>query len=165
VFGCLRFTELETIDAEAREPDADGWRFITTIKLRSEQEEVVMPRLNDLALDPVRHLLELRSKVRAKREAIGCREESTFWVKESGRKMSYTDIRNAAIASLREAGINETHPHHLKAAAVTELQQSGLPREEIVEYSRHKPGSSTWAKHYLDTGNSKNSIRSLLAAK
>jgi hypothetical protein len=164
-FGRLRFTELENLDAEAGEPDANGWSFITTIKMHADPEVVTVPRLRELALDPVRHLLQLRDRIRLKRTEMECMEQTVFWMREDGRRMSYENIRTACKESMRAAGIDDNKPHHLKSAAITELQRSAVPPVEIVAYARHKQGSYTWANNYLDTGNSRESVQRLASVK
>jgi hypothetical protein len=59
VMGRLRFNELEFLGKEATEPDAEDWCFETTSKLHEDSEIVLVPRLRQLALDPVRHILEV----------------------------------------------------------------------------------------------------------
>lgn len=165
VFGRLRYTELEQLDAEATEPDAKGWRFVTQIKLHKYLNEITIDRLHEEALDPVRHLLQLRDRIRRRKGEIECMEETTFWMKENGEKMTYGDIRRAVTGDMEAAGIKKARPHQLKHAAITELQRRRVPEEEIVAFARHKPGSKTWAANYLDTENSRNSIQKLVSLK
>jgi hypothetical protein len=163
-FGRLRFSELETLDAEANEPNDNGWNFVTRIKLQPDPEVIVVPRLREQALDPVQHLLQLRERIRKRKEEIECMQETGFWMKEDGKKMSYGMIRKACCESLKEAGIEDwKHLHHLKAAAITKQRRRGMQPEEIVAYARHKPGSHTWETRYLDTRDSMRRSAKLLA--
>jgi site-specific recombinase XerD len=163
VFGRLRFTELESLDAEATEPDERGrWRFVTTIKLHRRPNQICIDRQPEEALDPVRHLLLIRERVRKMRRSVEeDGGESSFWVDENGRKMSYKQIRARVIEVMTAAGISNPKPHQLKAAAITELKKRGAAEADLTQYARHVHGSSTWAKHYWDADNCRSSMREL----
>jgi site-specific recombinase XerD len=118
------------------------------------------------ALDPIRHLVQLRNRIRKKKaESDECMEETCFWMKENGSKMGYDAIRAACTETMAAAGIQDTHGHHLKHAVVTELERAGTRTERIVEYARHKPGSGVWAEHYLDKGNNNETTRKIIKFK
>jgi hypothetical protein len=166
VFGRLRFTELMPLDAERDEPHAEGWDFVTLIKMHTDPEVVTIPRLQELALCPTRHLLQLRDRIRAKKAETDCMEDMVFWMKEDGEKMSYRNVRQECIDSMQAAGIGDAKPHHLKHAAITELRRRAATMEEIVNYARHKHGTYTWANNYLDAhGASEDSVRKLVGVK
>jgi hypothetical protein len=124
-------------------------------------------RNKELALDPVRHLIEMRNRIRKKKaetEEGACMEETTFWMRENGRKLKYPGIRQASQNTMRAAGINDT-AYHLKHVVMTELNMAGVGTEAMAEYGRHKQGSTVWATHYVDWKNSKGSLDVLLNVK
>ena len=140
------------MDAEQTEPTATGWNFVVRLKGHADLDEITVPRLKELAIDPVRHLIELRDRVRAekaKRTGTGI-EDTVFWMRESGRKMNPQDLRNSSAALMQAAGTTDTHGYLLKHMILTELRERGLPSEEIAEFARHKPGSRTWGARYMD---------------
>ena len=100
VYGRLRITELEPIDAETEEPLHAGFPFVTLIKLHDNSEVIIVPRVKELALCPVQYLLEVRERIRKKRSEVECMEETTFWMKENGKRMKYEEIRQAAFLSV-----------------------------------------------------------------
>jgi integrase len=167
VFGRLRFTELAQLDAEATDPDEQGrWWFVTLIKLHRRPQQICIDTIPEEALDPVRHLLAVRSRVREKKKKTkNVVAGTSFWMGENGEKMTYKQIRNSVIEVMRAAGINNPKPHQLKAAAITELKKRGASEADIVQYARHVHGSRTWAKHYWDADNCRDSTRKLAAIK
>jgi hypothetical protein len=125
------------------------------IKVRSADE---------LAVDPVRHLLELRKRIRKKKaeaRTAKCRTERSFWVKENGERLSYDGIRKANKEILVAAGIDDT-PYHVKHVVMTELKRAGMGSDALAEYGRHKPGSKVWSTNYVDWENGKESLEALL---
>jgi hypothetical protein len=167
VFGRLRFTELDQLDAEATEPDASGrWRFVTLIKLHRRPQQICVDSLREVALDPIRHLLMVRNKVRKMKENMEEAMENTgFWVNENGTKMSYAQIRNSVIEVMRAAGIPNPKPHQLKAAAITELKKRGVCDADLVQYARHVHGSHTWANFYWDADNCRENLQKLASLR
>jgi hypothetical protein len=150
VLGRLRYTEMEVLDSEETEPEENGWRLLTRIKGDIENREVKIEKIREQALDPVRHLIEIRNRIRRKKAEAREEEENgdndnnntnnsnngngniwstvnetTFWWRENGKKMNYTAIRKAAIECMRKAGITDKKAHHLKHAAVTALEKAG----------------------------------------
>jgi hypothetical protein len=163
--GRLRQTELERLDAEEDDPGEDGWWFQTIIKLHEDPEMVFVPALRELALDPVRHLLEVRKRIRQKRTQIRCMPDTSFWMDENGRKLSRVKIVKLTTDMMTAAGIVNPHAKNLKHAAVTALHRAGMPAEEIVAYARHKQGTTTWKRRYLDTAEARVSVQKLASLK
>jgi hypothetical protein len=58
IFACLRYTEMEQMDAEATEPTTDGWEFVLMIKGKGELSVIKVWKNKELLIDPVRHLKE-----------------------------------------------------------------------------------------------------------
>jgi hypothetical protein len=165
VFGRLRYTEIQQLDAEEREPTTEGWEFVVMLKGRVEATVITIARNEELALDPVQHLIELRERIRKKKRERVCMEETGFWMMEDGKKMGYDEIREAGARAMRAAGIEDNRSYHMKHAAITELQRLRVQPENIVAFARHRQGSTVWASSYLDSGNSLNSVEELLKLK
>jgi hypothetical protein len=148
VSGRLRFTELEQLDAEAIDTDEHGpWCVVTLIKLHRRPQQISIDAVPEESLDPVRHLLEVRRRVKERKKKM--RNAGTgrgFCMGENEEKMSYKQIRNSVINVMRAAGISNPKPHQLKAAATMELKKRGTSEPDIVQYTRHVHGSRTWAK-------------------
>jgi hypothetical protein len=111
---------------------------------------------------------EMRNRIREKKaeteEEGVCMEETTFWMKENGKRLKYSGLRQANQDTMRAAGINDT-AYHLKHVVMTELNMAGVGPEAMTEYARHKQGSTMWASRYVDWKNSKESLDILLNVK
>jgi hypothetical protein len=55
IFGRVRYTEMEMLDAEQTEPNSTEWNFEVQLKGRKHKEIIAILRLRELVLDPVRH--------------------------------------------------------------------------------------------------------------
>jgi site-specific recombinase XerD len=167
VVGELRLTELTQLDAEATDSDEQGrWCFVTLIKLHRRPQQICIDTIPEEALDPVKHLLAVRSEVREKKKEMKkAMAETSFWIEENGEKMTCKQIRNSVIEVMRAAGINNPKPHQLKAAAITKLKKREAIEADIIQYARHVRGSLTCAKHYWDANNCRDGTRKLAAIK
>ena len=145
------------------EPTDSGWEFVTQLKKHENLEVIMIPRMPEQALDPCRHLLELRKRIRQLKQERKCMEGTGFWMEENGKKMSYEKIRKAAEAMMRAAGIVD-RPGHLKHAAVSELQRRAATPEEIAAFARHKQ-RDVWAARYWDSKNSIESVKKIVKIK
>ena len=114
------------MDAEETEPTATAWEFAVVLKGNVDKSIVIIPRNRETALDPIRHLLELRDRIRQRKGETDCMEETGFWMKENGKRMSYDAIRSTCVRTMAAAGIRDTHGYHLKHAAITELERHGV---------------------------------------
>jgi hypothetical protein len=146
----LRHTEVWQTDVEATEPTETGWNFVLRLKGHTDLDEITVPRLEELAIDPVRHLTEWRRRLRQERADRDGEQETSLWMRSDGRKMSPQDLRDASSHLMQAAGTTDTRGYLLKHMLLTELRERGMRSEEIAEFARHKPGSRTWSVHYMD---------------
>jgi hypothetical protein len=115
------------MDGEEMEPTAEGWDFAVVMKGDIDKTVSTMPRIREEALDPVRHLVELRDRIRKKRSEMDCVCETTIWMKEDGRPMSYDMIRKVHVERMAAAGIRDTQKQQGDICEVgeTKVRDSG----------------------------------------
>jgi hypothetical protein len=133
-----------------------GGQELTVIKIEKNKE---------LALDPIRHLVELKKRLRRKKVEIEGMKSTRFWIREDGSEMSYDMIRRAAVSTMVQAGITDGRSYHLKHAAVSELERLQVRPESIAAFARHKQGSVVWASNYWDSRNSVDNVKKLAEIK
>jgi hypothetical protein len=50
---------------------------------------------------------------------------------------------------MRDAGINDNKPYHIKHATISWLHKQGVSTDQIVRFIRHALGSTTYLQYYL----------------
>jgi site-specific recombinase XerD len=161
-FTALRFTEMYKLNMNATDPDhAHGfWKLWTQVKGHNYLEPVFLHVVEEPNLNPVAALLELRNRIRV----IDGKEDS-FWHRlESNRliPLTYDELRGVAAQVLKEAGIEENRPYHIKHAVMTCLDESGVSAKDIAAFARHRFESMAQYKHYVSYDGGKKNVSVIL---
>jgi integrase len=164
-FTALRFSELYSLDVNETLPDIERneWRFWIHVKGHDFKEPVVLHKVSDDRLDPINALWTLRSRLygslAAKKE-----EPKGFWyklVEEDYILLTYDGLRAAAVLILRQAGIRENRPYHIKHAILTCLHESGTSAKDIAAFARHRLESMAAYHHYISYDAGKMSVKNI----
>jgi hypothetical protein len=147
---CARFTEIAQFSMERTEPVEDGrqWTFIVTIKNRQYTQPIVLHQMRNEAIDPIKAMCELRRRVRKATEKLE-RQTDTFWCDVKGNVMSMCEIRQSVRHLMRDAGIIDNRPYHIKHATISWLHKQNVPTDQIFRFIRHAMGSTTYLEYYL----------------
>jgi integrase len=164
-FTALRFSEMYNLDVKETSPDIEKneWKFWVHIKGHDFREPVVLHRVNDSHLDPLRALWTLRSRLHESLTIKG-KEPVSFWYKFINGNyvlLSYDGVRAAAVQVLQLAGINEKKPYHIKHAVLTCLHESGVSAKDIAAFARHRFESMAAYYHYISYDAGKMSVRNI----
>jgi site-specific recombinase XerD len=145
-----RFTEMEQFKPNDSEPQEQNrtWTFFVRVKNREYKEPIVLHRTQTAEIDPIIAMLELRERIRRKRQSK-CYEENTFWYTTQWTVMSTEQIRQAAKDLLQEAQIQDHRPYHIKHATVTCLKKRGVSADQLTKLCRHKMSSSVTMEYYM----------------
>jgi site-specific recombinase XerD len=166
-FSTLRFTELEALDMCETAPDeAQGvWKLWAHVKGHDYKEPILLHKVDVDALDPVRALSELKSRISVF-QSENDPPSRTFWHKQVGKKLiklSYNEIRAAAVRVLAAAGIQEKRPYHIKHAVLTCLDKNGASAKDIASFARHRFGSMSAYQHYVSYDGGASSVKKLIS--
>jgi integrase len=152
LLGRLRHTEVIQMDAEATDPTPTGWSFVVRLKGGTDLTEITIPRLRERALCAVHHLTELRDRLRSEK-AKNDSSSTSFWLQENGSQMTVPHLRKASAEIIQAAGSHNSRGYLLKHAMMTALREAGMLAEDLAQYARHKPGSTTFTR-YVDWSDS-----------
>jgi site-specific recombinase XerD len=145
-----RFSEVAQFSLNATDPQEDDtrWDFMVKIKNREYLQPVELHRIQHIGINTIAASKDLRQRIRKKRKEKH-KEEDTFWYDKEWNVMKRKDITEAEQQLLKQAGINETRPYHIKHAAVTWLSQHGVAPDWIVRFLWHKQSSTVYVDYYL----------------
>lgn len=155
-----RTTEIAQIDREATKPSPDGrtWSFWLRVKNRPQLEKVTVHKNDDVRIDPIAHLLEMRTRARRTPTASSCH---SIWLRADGSKMTPRVIRAATVKTMHAAHVNDNCSYHLKHCVATYLIDAGLRESEIRSFLRHSQSSRVLEERYIDFHNNNKCIRAL----
>jgi hypothetical protein len=158
----LRATEIDQMNRKATRPDADGssWTFELLIKGHPKKTRVTVLGNTDVLMDPVRHLVELDRRI----DASGS-EDTSFWIRQDGKRVSYAALGAMTATMMKAAGINDSRPYHMKHGAATAMVAAGKRPEEITEWMRHKHGSTVYLMHYADLNKGQTCAQALASVR
>jgi site-specific recombinase XerD len=145
-----RFSEIVQFSLNATDPSKDEstWEFLVKIKNREYLQPVEIHRMENIKVNTIAALKELRNRIRKKRKKEH-KVEDTFWYDKNWNVMTRTGISEAAKQLLQDAGIDDDRPYHIKHAAVTWLSKQKTPPDWIVRFLRHKQSSTVYVDYYL----------------
>jgi hypothetical protein len=156
----LRTTEIVQLNPEDTDPSPDGekWSFWVRIKGRLDLERVTIEKNADAHIDPIAHLLQIRTRGRRRTPALRC---PSFWLRDDGSLMSAAVIRAESAKTMQAVGIKDTHSYHIKHAAATALVDSGVAEAKIRSFLRHRQSSRVLMENYVDLHNNQECVKVL----
>jgi site-specific recombinase XerD len=144
VFTAARFSEIVQFSMRASDLDAAGdhWQFVVKVKGKAYLQPIEVHRILEGSIDPIRAMQELKRRMQKKRWQTPTPTDS-FRRTEKGNVMKAEDVRLQTKEFLRESGIPETCPYHIKHATITWLYRNGVTSDRIVRCIRHAHSSTT----------------------
>jgi site-specific recombinase XerD len=155
-----RTLEIAQMDREATSPSPDGrsWDFWLRIKGRSYQEKVTVYSNEDVLLDPIAHVLEVRTRARRAASAGG---STSLWLRADGSLMTPEVIRAETARTMQSVGIVESRSYLIKHATVTYLIDRGVSDSKVRNFLRHKQSSKAMEERYTDYHNNQECVKVL----
>jgi integrase len=162
----MRFTDLLRVDFYETTPDTNGnvWKLWSQIKSHRAKESVCLHSVEDVHLDPIKAILELKKRIGDRnindpsgRRSVWCREQRGVLI-----SYSYGELRAAVVRIFGAAGIQEKRPYHLKHAVLTKLHEQGGSAKDIASFARHSLDSMVSYRHYIAYDGGKDSVNKIV---